>query len=151
MKTCIVLSAALIVACTGRLEPTQGGDGDGDGDVDAATGPTPEEMQFTNTVLPLIELGGRDKGACTGCHTGAVGPIIFGANNTTDTAYSVLLAHPTMLRSPAETSGMLARGDHDGNAFCTAAATPDAYCTEDEVSIITAWIAAEISAGRVGP
>ena len=146
-KLVLVSLAALAFACTGTLEPTNGGDGDGDADGAVAN---LEKMQFENNVLPLIVSAARDLPACSICHAGAAVPTLFGADGTAALAgaYDALIGG-TQLASPAATSLLVTKGPHDGNAFCTGAATPDAYCTVDEVSIVTAWIDAEILAGRV--
>lgn len=134
----ILLLSAALVACTGELSPTNGGDGDGDGD-GGASGP---QAVFEADVQPVLLGGG-----CMGCHAGAdpISTNLFGASTAeayAATLMSQLMDGTPLLAAPADSSALITYGDHadvgGGRAF-----------TPEEIAAITPWIQMEIDAGNV--
>ncbi len=135
-------------ACVGTLETTDPlGSGGGPGGADAGTGGgggAAAKTFFDTNVEPLLSTA-RPKGACAACHQGANavdGPDFLGATSADNYA---TLAGSLRLVNPANPTGSLlvTKGDHDGDALCTAAGVPYATCTQDEVSLIAQWIGME--------
>ncbi len=142
----LLLSVAsfALVACQGTLTPI--GDGDGDGDTDAAA-VSAGEMLYRSDVEPVFTAT-RPGGTCESCHrTTAVGPQFLGANAAA--GYLSIIADARFLSATGAASLLVTKGSHsDAQALCTGAGTPTAECTIDEVSIVAAWVDAEIAASN---
>jgi hypothetical protein len=153
----IALAASALAACTGTLsaiDPPGGGDAgilatveDGSTGAAADAGdPGDPRVLFATAVDPIL-VRARLRGACADCHEGrdpGDGPDFLGpdARSHRDS----LLGAPHLVGASADASLLFTRGDHTGDAFCTAAETPVAGCAADEAAIVAAWIAAEAAA-----
>jgi hypothetical protein len=147
VATLILALGLTLAACSGELtitSPGPGGGIGGGGGADAGTGGGGDDTQsravFASDVQPLL-IASRPKGACATCHQGqnpGDGPDFLGT--TAAANFDTLVADPGLIGGTAAGSGLLNRGDHTGNAFCTGSGTPYAGCVVDEVSIISNWI-----------
>ena len=141
---------ALVSACEGELVPMEVGgpapaqvDAGAPGQPDADRVLSEEEEHFESYIKPLLQAP-RPKGSCALCHQGtdtSSGPNFMGVN--ADDNYQALLSDAEMIASTPEESGLLLRGDHAGNAFCSGFGVPYNQCQEDELDLLKAWIRLE--------
>jgi hypothetical protein len=154
----VLVGLLLLCGCSGELvvgEPgsDQGGVGGAGGSPDAglvesepdaaAEGNVAARQYFDSYVQPLL-LGVRPKGACALCHQGTNtdnGPILFGTSP--DQNYSTLTANGGLVGSSPETSRLLTKGDHAGNAFCAGLGVPYNQCERNEFAILSEWVRLE--------
>ena len=149
------IALSLAAGCTGELtlvDPAGGGGGGGGGDGPdgGGGGGGAGETMFNDEIVPLFSAT-RPKGACIVCHGNAApaDPDFLGMGPPEDrypTIMSFTSAVTTrkIIGTGPEDSELLLKGDHPtGDAFCTGAGAPYAQCTQDEITIITSWIALE--------
>lgn len=150
----LAIALSLAAGCTGELvlvDPAGGGGGGGDGPDGGGGGEVSagEEM-FNSTIVPLFSVA-RPKGACIVCHGNAApaDPDFLGTGEASE-RYSTIMSFTSavttrkIIGTGPEDSELLLKGDHPtGDAFCTGAGAPYAQCTQNEVQVITSWIALE--------
>lgn len=157
--TAIVLTLALTAAagCTGELtlvDPAGGGGGGGGGGgADGGGGGgevTAGEEMFNSMIVPLFSAT-RPKGACIVCHGNAApaDPDFLGTGDASERyptimSYTSAVTTRKIIGTGPEDSELLLKGDHPtGDALCTGAGAPYSQCTQDEVTLVTSWIALE--------
>lgn len=135
-------------ACVGSLETTDpigSGGGPGAGPDGGTGGGGAAAKTFFDTNIEPLLTEARPKGSCASCHEGndtANGPDFLGL--TAADNYTQLIGSARLINTGTPASSLLVtKGDHTGDAFCTAAGVPYATCTQDEVSLITQWIGME--------
>jgi hypothetical protein len=135
-------------ACAGELVPNEGigaGGGAGGGaDAGSGGGGSAQGASFFTTNIQPMLTAPRPKGTCVQCHLGenpADGPDFLGTSLAG--SYEAIMGTPGLIGASLAQSTFYSKGDHSGDAFCTAAGTPYAACTAAELSVISQWISIE--------